>query len=199
MPDLRSMQQHPSSRRAISRRSFVSRGAFVAVSAAVGGYWLLQGGAGGPEEPEVEGRASVGEPAPRFGLEELRSGRTVSLPREDEPVLLSFSATWCLTCVAELSNFQAVHTVFHGKARIAVVNFQQSRSTILGLVDRLDAPDVSILLDSTGAVTRAFRVNALPAMALIDGQGIVRAVGHEYLSVETVIKRMAEVGVTPNQ
>lgn len=184
---------------AMSRRSLVVGGLVAAAGTAAGARWWLSGGSASDTRPMVEGHASVGAAAPRFTLEELRNGGSITLPREGEPLLLAFSATWCLTCVAELRNFQSVHAMFDGRARIAVVNFQQSRSTILSLVDRLDVPDVSVLLDSTGAVTRAYRVNALPAMALVDGQGIVRAIGPEYFSVETVIRRLAEVGVMPNQ
>lgn len=68
---------------------------------------------------------------------------------------------------------------------------------MLNLVDRLDVPDVPILLDCTGAVTRAYRVNALPATALIDATGIARSVDHEYLSTERVLQQLAAVGITP--
>lgn len=193
------MQEDRLTSHAISRRTFVTGGLLTGAATAFAAHWWLRGRFAWHREPVVEGHATVGAPAPRFTLEQLRNRGSISLPREEEPLLLAFSATWCLTCVAELRNFQAVDAMFRGKARIVVVNFQQARLTILSLVDRLDVPDVSILLDSTGAVTRAYRVTALPAMALVDGQGIVRAVGNEYLSVERIIERMAEVGAVPIQ
>jgi len=138
-------------------------------------------------------RAAVGERAPRFVLEEVRTGRSVSLPAHGMPALLSFSATWCLTCVAELRNLQIVQGTFRGKATIAVVDFQQTRDSVLNLIDRLNVPDVTVLLDSDGSVTRAYRVNSLPAMALIDNAGVVQELGNVFLSPEVIVERLGRV------
>ena len=192
----RSMNESKFWRRPVSRRMAVGAG-FVAASTVTGAWWWRGSGSPTTIGPLDNQRAAAGERAPRFVLEEVRTGRSVSLPAHGMPALLSFSATWCLTCVAELRNLQIVQGTFRGKATIAVVDFQQTRDSVLNLIDRLNVPDLTVLLDSDGSVTRAYRVNSLPAMALIDAKGVVRELGNVFLSPEVIVERLGRVVRTP--
>lgn len=179
------------------RRTALAGGVIAAASALVGASRLFQDDSQAALGP-LDSRPGVpGEPAPAFALRHTRTGAISTLPLYGIPALLSFSATWCLSCVAELRNLQEVYREFQGRASLAVVNFQQTENAVLNLVDRLEVTDVPILLDSNGAVTRAYRVNALPAMALIDAAGILREVGYVFLSPGLIRERLAFVGVQP--
>lgn len=183
--------------RPIARRSLLAGGFVAAASSLVAANRLLGDGSPASLGPLDTRRAVRGEQAPAFALKHIRTGSVGVLPQSGTPALLSFSATWCLSCVAELRNLQEVQHEFQGRASLAVVNFRQEEGTVLNLVDRLEVPDVPILLDSNGAVTRAYRVNALPAMALIDAAGMLREVGSAFLSPALIRERLALLWVQP--
>src|SRR3990172_794872 len=122
----------------IARRSLLAGGFIAAASALVAAKRLLGDGSPAGRALLDNRRAVPGEPAPAFALKHIRTGSIGVLPQRGTPALLSFSATWCLTCVAELRNLQEVHAEFQGRASLAVINFQQTEGAVLNLVDRLD-------------------------------------------------------------
>jgi len=150
--------QHPGSLRAkpITRRGLLAGGFIAAASSLAAATRLLGDGTQVSLGPLDHRRAVSGEPAPAFALKYIRTGSIGVLPQSGTPALLSFSATWCLTCVAELRNFQEVHAEFAGAASLVVVNFQQREETVLNLVDfAWTFPTFQSLRDTVGHVTRA--------------------------------------------
>ncbi len=99
-------------------------------------------------------------------------------PRATSPayaVLLSFFATWCAPCVAELPFLQGLQQRYAAKGlRTLVVNVEQEHEDTL----RSFLADKGIVLpvvkDVHTILMQRYKVTALPNLFLIDGQGTVR-------------------------
>jgi len=116
----------------------------------------------------------LGAEAPDFVLKSL-SGKNLRLSEyRGEVVMLSFWATWCGDCRAQLEELGAMHDRYQdaGIELLAVSLDQNARQA--GEV----AADASfpVLHDPAGDVGRLYDVERMPVMVLIDRGGVVREV-----------------------
>lgn len=166
---------------------------------AVGGVFLL--GRDGDKASADYGvlgasRAAEGNPAPDFVLEDTRTGRAVTLSEfRGKPLLVNFSATWCVTCVAEFRNFEQAQEIMGDRGQILVVDYHQPRQTVLDLIVPLKIDTVPVLLDSDGEVTDHYRILGLPTTMLVDPDGTVVRIGRGYMSPEIIREAFAELGL----
>lgn len=89
------------------------------------------------------------------------------------PVVLNFWASWCPACVAELPDFQQVHTELGDQVVFIGVNMQEvDRSAAEALIARTG---VTFLLadDPDGAIYRSFEGIAMPTSVFITADGVV--------------------------
>ena len=121
----------------------------------------------------VEGRASLGEPAPDFELEAL-SGEIVSLTDfEGRPVLINFWTTWCAPCRAEMPFLDAVHVKHEDKGLVVLaVDVQEPAVEVEPYIDEYGYR-FRVLLDVDGTVALKYRVGSYPTSYLIDSKGRV--------------------------
>lgn len=118
----------------------------------------------------------IGQPAPAIeGKDHL--GDPLSLADfEGQVVVLDFWAMWCAPCVAALPHVQSLHERFEGKP-----------VAILGInLDRTDPTRVAAFAEERGitfrhymddgAVGEAYKVRGIPAMVIIDKNGIIQDV-----------------------
>ena len=69
--------------------------------------------------PKPKGLTSVGEKIPTDCELEGLSGRTVSFSElVGKPAIINFWASWCTFCIAEMPDFQKVHTALGNKVTI---------------------------------------------------------------------------------
>ncbi|MGD9932802.1 MAG: TlpA family protein disulfide reductase [Dehalococcoidia bacterium] len=166
---------------------------------AAGGVFLL--GRGGDEASADYGvtgaeRAAEGDPAPDFVLEDTRTGRAFTLSEfRGKPLLVNFSATWCVTCVAEFRNFEQAQQVMGDRGQILVVDYHQPRQIVLDLIVPLKIDNVPVLLDTDGEVTDHYRVQGLPTTILVDADGTVIRVGRGYMSPQVIRDAFADLGL----
>ncbi len=91
-------------------------------------------------------------------------------------VLVNFWASWCPPCLAEMPSMQRLSEALKGRPfKILAVNLEESKSTVWKFRKLLNV-SFSTLLDSKGAVTRAWGVEVFPTSYLIDGEGRARYV-----------------------
>lgn len=118
----------------------------------------------------------TGSEAPDFVLKSM-SGANVRLSEyRGDVVMLSFWATWCGDCRAQLEELGAMYTRYQeaGVELLAVSldqNRRQADELALGL-----GVSYPVLHDENGEVGRLYDVNKMPVMVLIDRGGIVRDV-----------------------
>jgi peroxiredoxin len=120
----------------------------------------------------------AGFPAPDFALSSL-GGETVALAElRGSVVLVNIWASWCGPCRAEMPAIQRLYEADADRGlQILAVNstVQDSAADARAFADELGL-SFPILLDVDGAVTRAYRVQALPSTFIIGRDGVVRRV-----------------------
>ena len=147
-------------RRAATVRTLIAIGALV-VSAAVTAAQL------------------AGMPAPDFVLKSV-SGRNVRLSEfRGEVVMLSFGATWCGDCRAQLVQLSEMQTRYHDAGiELLAVSLDQNAKQAGEMAAA--STGVPVLHDVGGDVGRLYAVGKVPVVVLIDRAGVVRKVFEGY-------------------
>lgn len=120
----------------------------------------------------------VGVDAPDFVLKSL-SGKNLRLSEyRGEVVMLSFWASWCGDCRAQLAQLGAMHDRYReaGATLLAVSLDQSARAAS----DAASSASYPVLHDAGGAVGRVYDVSRMPFVVLIDRGGVVREVYEGY-------------------
>jgi peroxiredoxin len=117
-----------------------------------------------------------GSEAPDFVLKSL-SGSNLRLSEyRGEIVMLSFWATWCGDCRAQLEELGAMYSRYHDAGvELLAVSLDQNRRQADDLSSRLGG-GYPVLHDASGEVGRLYDVKRMPMMVLIDRGGVVRDV-----------------------
>jgi len=120
------------------------------------------------------GALQKGDLAPAFSLPST-SGKLVSLADlSGSVVAISFWATWGRQCAEELQYLQDLHEEFgEGGLVVLALNEREETSQALGFFEKHEVTH-EVLLDD-GTVARAFGVNGVPDLWILDREGIVRA------------------------
>ena len=127
----------------------------------------------------VAGAASAatqlrGADAPDFVLKSV-AGKNLRLSEyRGDVVMLSFWASWCGDCRAQLDELGAMRDRYRnaGIELLAVSLDQNARQA----GEMLDAASYPVLHDAGGEVGRLYDVTKMPVMVLIDRGGVVREV-----------------------
>jgi thiol-disulfide isomerase/thioredoxin len=122
----------------------------------------------GPGRPTTDAQAAVDIPLAYF------DGSTGSLADfRGRPVVLNFWASWCPACVAELPDFQQVHTELGDEVVFIGINMQEEDKVAAeALIAR---SGVAFLLadDPDGAIFRSFNGFGMPTSVFITADGVV--------------------------
>jgi peroxiredoxin len=118
--------------------------------------------------------ALKGAEAPDFVLKSF-SGNNLRLSEyRGEVVMLSFWATWCGDCRAQLSELGAMRDRYQDAGvELLAVSLDQSARQASAMTEGSTYP---VLHDAAGEVGRLYDVQKMPVMVLIDRGGVVREV-----------------------
>jgi peroxiredoxin len=116
----------------------------------------------------------LGTEAPDFVLKSV-SGKNLRLSEyRGEVVMLSFWATWCGECRAQLTELGAMRDRYQDAGvELLAVSLDQSARQAGAVTGDATYP---VLHDSAGEVGRLYDVSKMPVMVLIDRGGVVREV-----------------------
>jgi cytochrome c biogenesis protein CcmG/thiol:disulfide interchange protein DsbE len=127
-------------------------------------------------DPRLVPNALVGQRAPNFALEDLRSGRVVSLAKlRGHPVVINFWASWCAECVQEHPNLFATWQRYGNSGVVFLsILYQDSPGKAAQFEQELGKgwPD----LEDPGSQTALnYGVRGVPETFFIDRRGVIRA------------------------
>jgi peroxiredoxin len=121
-----------------------------------------------------------GAQAPDFVLKSL-SGENVRLSEyRGDVVLLSFWATWCGDCRAQLVGFNEIYDRYREAGfELLAVNMDRDWENARKAVDALQV-SYPVLYDTGREISRLYDIASMPVTILIDREGVVRDVTHGY-------------------
>ena len=122
----------------------------------------------------------TGAEAPDFALKSI-SGENLRLSEyRGEVVMLSFWATWCGDCRAQLEELASMYTRYQDAGvELLAVSLDQNERQASEMAASLGV-HYPVLHDAGGEVGRLYDVSRMPVMVLIDRSGIVREVFEGY-------------------
>lgn len=122
---------------------------------------------------------SQGETLENFSLPDT-GGNTIALQdyiSEHRLTWVNFWATWCGPCRREMPMMAELYEEYSDEGfGIVAVSVEETRETVLGYLDSNPVP-FTVLLDTSGTVSRSYGIRALPSSFLVDSTGRVLQTG----------------------
>lgn len=141
--------------------------------------WMTRVPAQGAADAAASRTTEVPQPgfaAPDFELSSLEGDVIRLSDFRGRPVILNFWATWCPPCRAEMPAIQNVATRHRDAGLIVLlINEGEDAATIRGFLTDIGV-DLSVALDSDGAVGSEYRVRGLPTTVFVRADGTIEDV-----------------------
>jgi len=109
-----------------------------------------------------------------FALKDLNGNNVKLNSFRGKKVLLTFGATWCPYCVAEVEELNAFFDKHQDKdVKVLSVDIRESLEKV-SLFAQKNKIKYTVLLDEGGEVAKKYNVYGIPAVFLIDENGLVK-------------------------
>lgn len=103
-----------------------------------------------------------------------KSLNITGLTQKGHPVILSFFATWCKPCLRELNAISEVYEDWQDETGVELIAVSIDQGQDVAKVKPLadgSGWDFCVLLDPGSDLKRAMKVNMIPHVFLLDGEG----------------------------
>ncbi len=97
-----------------------------------------------------------------------------TISKDGNPTIISFWATWCRPCKAELNTIAKEYDIWQKETGVRLVAISIDNSRSFGRVEpyiQSQAWDYEVLLDPNGELKKAMNVTNIPHTFLLDGKG----------------------------
>ncbi|WP_099332941.1 TlpA family protein disulfide reductase [Actinomyces minihominis] len=136
---------------------------------------------------------SVGEAVPEVSAVDLAGERVQVGGNQGKPMWLSFNATWCSNCRAEMPDIQSMFEQYGEDVAFAAVYVGEGDGVVSGFVERLDLTFPQIA-DIEREIASVFGVVGLPSHFFIDAQGNLAATHVGVLSEKMMKEKLDALG-----
>jgi cytochrome c biogenesis protein CcmG/thiol:disulfide interchange protein DsbE len=176
----------------MNRRSFLMAPAFVLTLTACGGDDNgEESGFGVIDWPDgASNGAAPGERATNFRLETPDGTDLVLAEQTGVPLVVNFLASWCANCMEEMAALQAVSDQ---GVRVIGVNLRESAEAVTKIKTDSNA-SFPIGLDTTGRVTRAFKIVNLPGTVVLRADGTIDTVIRGPITEASLLEAVTAAG-----
>ena len=150
-------------------------------------FWLLAPGGGDASTPRAVLVDTPHAPDAPVGVRQGRVARDFTATGPDgstvrlsdlrgKPAIINFWATWCSSCLAEMSDLKAVQDEAGADAfSVVAVNSGEDSASAREFLDELDAPSFRVAMDPTLVVSDSYGVYGLSHTVFVDSAGVIRA------------------------
>jgi thiol-disulfide isomerase/thioredoxin len=130
----------------------------------------------------VDAAVGVDDRPPEFVLATRDGGSFTPAALRGRVVLLDFWASWCSLCTQALPRLDAIarRHAAEGLVVVAVGIDRDAKTAERFLAERVPDPAMTMLRDPDGALLARFGAPGMPALYLLDRNGIVRMVEAGY-------------------
>lgn len=111
--------------------------------------------------------------APPFSLKTLNGSQLSLKDLKGKPILLKFWATWCPTCVEELSPMEKFSEGKRDQLCILMPAIDGEREKRVQNVVKKHKVTLPVLLDVNEKIARTYKVTFVPTVFLIDREGML--------------------------
>lgn len=133
--------------------------------------------------------------APAFSLPDL-AGTTLDLASlRGRPALLSFLATTCASCAAEMPLLTAAQRTYGSDLRVVLIGVSETPADLAPFVSAHGADSLTALADQPGTTTRAYHVGLIPTSVFLDADGRIAATHVGILDATSLGAQLARAGV----
>jgi len=105
-------------------------------------------------------------------------------------VVLSFFATWCKPCIAEIPHLEKIAKDFDGlPIKFFLIDVGEDREKVLKFVKEREV-QLTVLLDRYNKISEKYGINSLPRLLVLDKNGIIRKVQSGFSDGKSFEKEM---------
>ena len=143
---------------------------------------------------KVEESPQVNAKAPAFKLQSLK-GKTFSVAdAKGKPLVINFWNSWCGPCKEETPELVKLYKKYKGKFQIYGVNITSNdKKAAVKLFSEDYHMNYPILMDKSGDVADAYRVQAMPTTFFVNKNGIIVAKLVGYQGPGVMTKKVEEL------
>lgn len=137
---------------------------------------------------------------PKITLKDIngKSVRTDTLSNGGKPFIIDFFATWCKPCNRELDAIHEVYADWQEETGVKIyavsIDQAQNINKVKPLVDN-HGWEYEVLLDPNGDLKRAFGIQMIPYVLIVDGKGniVYKHNGYADGAEEELIEKVREL------
>jgi thiol-disulfide isomerase/thioredoxin len=105
-------------------------------------------------------------------------------------VVLSFFATWCKPCIAEIPHLEKIEKDFEGlPIKFFLIDVGEDRDKVIKFIKDRNI-ELTVLLDRYNKISEKYGVLSLPHLMVIDKNGIIRKIQNGFSNAKSFEKEM---------